>query len=99
MSAVVGDEAREGGGDIFGEVGVFRVVGTDVAVHLIRGEGDAEIVGNEGGFFIREMKIGFTEVGEEKTELHAQKAEGGVPTPGGIIHRIAHLLRVLHQHL
>lgn len=32
------------------------MVGADVAVHLIRGEGDGEIVGDEGGFFIRERE-------------------------------------------
>lgn len=99
LGAVVGNEAGEGCGDSFGEVVPLRAVGADVAVHLLRGEGDVEIVGNEGSFFIREMEIRLAEVGEEEAEFHAQKAEGGVPTPCGIIHRITHPLCVLHQHL
>lgn len=59
-SAVVGDEASEGGGDGLGKVGMFRVVGADVVIHLIRGEGDVEIVGDEGGFFIRQVEVRYT---------------------------------------
>lgn len=97
MGAVVGDEAGERGGNGLGEVGVFRVVGADVAVHLLCGERNVEIVGNESGFFIGEMKIGFAEMGEEKAELHAQETECCVPPACNIIHRITHLLRVLQQ--
>lgn len=97
MGAVVGDETHERGGNFLGEVGVFRVVGADVGVHLLCGEGDIEIVGNESGFFVGEMEIGFAEVGEEETQLHSQETEGCVPPACNIIHRIAHPLRVLQQ--
>lgn len=60
-------------------------------------KGNVEIFGNESGFFICEVEIRLAEVGEEEAELHAQKAEGGVPSPCHIIHRIAHPLRVLQQ--
>lgn len=73
------------------------MVGADVAVHLIRGEGDGEIVGDEGGFLIREMEICLAEMGEEKTEFHTQETEGRVPTPCGIIDGVSHALRVLQQ--
>lgn len=97
MGAVVGNEAGEGCGDGFGEVVPLRTVGADVAVHFLRGEGNVEIVGNEGNFFIREVKIGFAEVGKEETKFHAQETECCVPPACNIIHRIAHPLRVLQQ--
>lgn len=72
------------------------MVSADVAVHLIRGEGNIQIVGNESGFFIRKVEIRLAEVGEEKTQLHTQQAEGGVPPTCGIIRRMANDFH-LHQ--
>lgn len=60
MGAVVVNETLEGRWNFLGEVGFFRVVGADIAVHFLRGEGEVKIVGNDGGFIISMVKIGNT---------------------------------------
>lgn len=74
MGAVVDNEALERRRNFLSEVGVFRVVGADVAVHFLRGEGNVEIVGDESGFFIGKMEIRFAKVGENMFDAHPRAA-------------------------